>query len=112
MVNQLATPGLGSLMARRWIAGLGQLLLALAGFLIIVGWMIQRFTNLARQIDDQPPLTTISPTLALWGAGLFAASWLWALVTSLALLRAAGTREAAPTDAVPPRMDQPPGPAR
>ena len=32
LINQLATPGLGSLMAGRLVAGIGQLLLAVAGF--------------------------------------------------------------------------------
>ena len=31
LLNQLATPGLGSLLAGRWIAGTGQLLCSVAG---------------------------------------------------------------------------------
>ena len=36
LLNQLATPGLGSLMAGRWLAGVGQLALAVAGFVMVV----------------------------------------------------------------------------
>jgi len=32
LLNLLATPGLGSIIGRRWIAGSGQLLLAVVGF--------------------------------------------------------------------------------
>ena len=35
MLNLLATPGLGSLLCGRWIAGIGQLALAFAGFAIV-----------------------------------------------------------------------------
>ena len=38
VINQFATPGLGSLMAGRYLAGSIQLLLALAGFTLIVAW--------------------------------------------------------------------------
>ena len=41
LTNLFATPGLGSLMARRVFAGTGQLLLALAGFVLIVGWIFE-----------------------------------------------------------------------
>src|SRR6267142_5883224 len=41
ILNQFATPGLGSLMARRWFAGTGQLVLAVAGFCLLVGWFVQ-----------------------------------------------------------------------
>ena len=34
LLNQLATPGLGSIAARHWLAGLGQLAVFLAGFCI------------------------------------------------------------------------------
>ena len=89
IVNQLATPGLGSLIAGRWLAGFGQLLLALAGFTLVLVWFVQMMIRYYGLIfgETQPRL----PKLALLEAGaiLFALSWFWAAVTSVSLLREA-----------------------
>ena len=39
LVNQFATPGLGSLMGRRIVAGIGQLLLAFLGAALVIYWV-------------------------------------------------------------------------
>jgi hypothetical protein len=100
LINQLATPGLGSLLAGRWLAGIGQLLLALAGFAMLVGWFGTVMIQLYRQINGDP-----EPKSAAWlgegGAITFFASWLWAWVTSLSLLRE--TKEN-PGQPAPPRL--------
>ena len=41
MLNLLATPGLGSLLCGRWIAGTGQLLLSVAGFALVIVWFFK-----------------------------------------------------------------------
>ena len=51
LLNLFATPGLGSLLARQWIAGAGQLALALAGFAYAVAWFLQRMHQLYAQLD-------------------------------------------------------------
>ena len=89
IINLAATPVLGSLIARRFLAGTGQLLLALAGFTLMLVWFVQmmiRYYGLMFS-ETQPRL----PKLVLLEAGaiLFALSWLWALVTSISLLREA-----------------------
>ena len=93
LVNQLATPGLGSLMARRWIAGTGQLILALAGFTLLLVWFGKEMSQLYRlQYFDQPaPETPSHPINWIWQAGaiLFVVSWLWSAVTSFALVQEA-----------------------
>jgi hypothetical protein len=104
LVNQLATPGLGSLMAGRWIAGIGQLALAVAGFLIVVVWFFKVMAQYYGQITGD-----VVPRPVGWigevGAILFAASWLWALVTSVSLLRAAKANEPVePKTAPPPKL--------
>lgn len=84
LVNQCATPGLGSLMAGRWIAGSGQLALAVAGFVMVVVWFFKVMIQYYGQItgDVQPhPVGWIGGT----GGILFVASWFWALVTSISL---------------------------
>ena len=90
LVNQLATPGLGSLMARRWLEGVGQTGLALAGFVMVCAWFFKELAQYYGQItgDVQPhPVGWIGE----WGAILFVVSWFWALVTSFSLLREAST---------------------
>jgi hypothetical protein len=92
LINQFATPGLGSLMARRYVAGAGQLLLALIGFGLVVAWFISVMSRLYQQVEGGS-----SSGSAGWlgeaGAVAFAASWLWSLVTSLSLLREAREKE-------------------
>jgi hypothetical protein len=89
LINQLATPGLGSLLARRKRVGTCQLLLALTGFVLICAWMMQLFYGLAQwQLDGSRPQKSYD-WLWIWGSILFGASWLWAFVTSCSLLRQA-----------------------
>ena len=84
LVNLFATPGLGSLMAGRWIAGSGQLALAVAGFAMVVVWffkvMIQYYGEIGGDVQPHP-VGWIGET----GGILFVASWFWALVTSISL---------------------------
>lgn len=106
--NQLATPGLGSLMAGRRIAGTGQLLLALAGFALVTGWFVMNLISLYEQIEGNPQPKSYA-WLGEWGALIFAAAWLWSLGTSLALLRQASALDAAALKNIPPRIGEVPG---
>jgi 4a-hydroxytetrahydrobiopterin dehydratase len=94
LLNQLGTPGLGSLMAGRWIAGLGQLILCVAGCALVLVWffkIITRYYGLmfpgAGQIEQPNPVGWMGAT----GGILLAVSWLWAAVTSFSLIREAST---------------------
>ena len=90
--NQFLTPGLGSLLGRRFRAALGQLTVFLAGFVLFVVW----FLDIARQYYAMME-RDITPELHHWlgfvGIGLCAAGWLWALVTSISLIREARRNE-------------------
>jgi 4a-hydroxytetrahydrobiopterin dehydratase len=90
LLNLLATPGLGSLLGRRWIAGAGQLLVFLAGFTIYCVWA---FKNLAQyysmMFSDVPPHSIGRNRMAWTGVALCAAAWVWSAVTSISLLRGA-----------------------
>lgn len=90
VVNQLATPGLGSLVARRWVAGTGQLLLALTGFGLLCVWFCKLMIRYYSLISDQnPKQTPIDYKLAGIGAAIFFVSWLWSWVTTISILREA-----------------------
>jgi hypothetical protein len=91
LLNLFATPGLGSLLARRWVAGTGQLVVFLAGFLLFLGWFVRvmkDYYGLMFNSQEEPDMHAY-----LWmleaGVVLCAIAWVWALVTSLQLLRAA-----------------------
>jgi hypothetical protein len=85
-VNVFATPGLGSLLARRFFAGSGQLLLSLSGFCMVMYWMIQKMRVYYGQMFG----TNLSPRLGepwgKWGLICFAASWIWTIGSSILLI--------------------------
>jgi hypothetical protein len=104
LINQLATPGLGSLIGRRKFAGVCQLLLALAGFTLLVGWMVEYYYRLVLQeLDRSVPLGSYG-WMGVWGLIHFGTSWLWALVTSLSMIRQAKKEEQASQRRIPPRI--------
>jgi hypothetical protein len=79
-------------MAGRRVAGLGQLVVAVLGFCLFLGW----FALLAAQTYNALVNGVESKSVA-WlgaaGAGLVAASWFWSLATSLSVLREARAAE-------------------
>ena len=85
LINLAATPGLGSLMAGRWLAGSGQLALALAGFAMIVVWFFEVMAVYYGQIGGNEQQPHRVGWIGITGAILFGVSWLWALVTSISL---------------------------
>lgn len=89
LLNLLATPGLGSLVARRWLEGIGQLALSVIGFVLVVVWFVRIMIPYYRQMFSDTPAPVGGFKLLAAGAGMFAAAWLWSLVTSLSLGRAA-----------------------
>lgn len=96
VINQFATPGLGSLIAGRYAGGSGQLLLALTGFFLFIGWWVQKMRVFYGQIfgTDLPP--DAGTQLGKWGIIIFAMAWAWALMTSIQIMRAL------PKDFIPP----------
>lgn len=103
LLNLLATPGLGSLVARRWLAGTGQLLLSLVGFTLFMIWFVKVMTQFYGQISGEVVVHPAGKYL-IAGAVLFALAWIWSLVTSLSLLRAvaAGRERGLKNFAAPP----------
>ena len=103
LLNLLATPGLGTLMAGRRVVGIGQLVLALAGFGFIVVWFVALLRQYYGLITGDAPLTPVT-WLAQAGAGLFFAAWCWSLVTSISLIREARRNAPAVFAAMPPPL--------
>jgi 4a-hydroxytetrahydrobiopterin dehydratase len=90
LLNLLGTPGLGSLMAGRIVAGSGQLVLAVAGFTLVIIWFMSVMSGYYSQMfNEQTTHTPVVFTKLLLGGGIFLLAWVWSLVTSLSLMRAA-----------------------
>ena len=92
LMNLLGTPGLGSLMAGRVLAGLGQLAVFLAGFVLFCIWAgagTIRYYQMA--FNETAPTPNTWGNWAVIGLVLCVVSWIWSLVTSLSLQRAAST---------------------
>ena len=86
IINQLATPGLGSWMVGRRIAGAGQLALSCTGFgfFVVFFFQVLRTAWLAAGGESQVP----SPDPFWWKYALilFGAAWVWSGITSVQLL--------------------------
>ena len=94
MVNQLATPGLGSLMARRWVAGLGQLAVFLAGFSYFIAWFIQDMKQTMALLGNSgdggvAPVPMSGNNALFMGVTLALVAWCWSFITSWQIMREA-----------------------
>lgn len=105
LVNQFATPGLGSLMGRRIVAGTIQLTLAVAGFLCVIAWFVQILVKTYRETAGYAPLPNSFSWTGELGAILFIASWVLAWFTSISLLRESKNTEPPPLHPLPPKLD-------
>lgn len=88
-INLFATPGLGSILGRRFTSGTFQVSLAAAGFLLIMWWFFQKMRLMYGQITGTTLPLDSGNTAGLWGVGLFAGGWLWSLVTSIQMFKSA-----------------------
>ena len=91
MLNLLATPGLGSLLCGRWIAGASQFILCVAGFAVFMVWFVKEIKQYYSLMNLTEPPPTAQPVwwIAATGIGLVIVSWLWSAVTSVGLMREA-----------------------
>jgi hypothetical protein len=92
LINQFATPGLGSLMAGHWVSGTLQVIFAVIGFGFVLAWFIALMSQTYGQFNGDTPAGSVA-WLGETGAIIFAAAWLWSLITSLSLLREASKNE-------------------
>lgn len=93
LLNLLATPGLGSLLAGRWLAGTGQLVLALAGFTLIMVWFFRIIIPYYSMMFGDTPPPPIRWSTGVAGAWFFAVAWFWSLATSISLHRHASAEK-------------------
>ena len=86
-LNLFATPGLGSIAGRHFVQGTAQVAIALAGFLLLMWWFIQKMRLFYGQISGTDLPLDSGNTAGAFGVALFLAAWAWSLVTSIQLFR-------------------------
>ena len=93
LTNQLAFPGLGTIMAGRRV-GYPQAAMMLAGFFLTMGFLIWfivcglRYAGHSEWTEAEFRALYRPYNWALyWGLGLSVGSWIWALFSSVSLLR-------------------------
>lgn len=85
LTNLLVLPGLGSLLAGRKV-GWVQAAVAATGVALTVMWFTS-FVTAWVKLEEFPADGGPHLRLGLLGLGLFAIAWVWALATSLQILR-------------------------
>lgn len=109
LVNQLVTPGAGSLIAGRWV-GYPQLALATAGTIFICLFFFGFMADLWK-LGDIPDGGGRYGTLGKVGAVTFAISWFWTLATSVSMFREAARKKAAEASAPDSKEEAPTTPS-
>lgn len=88
MLTNLVLPGLGTWAAGRRAAGIAQIVVSQGGFLLAMGWGVWCVAIWTRTGELPAELGPwFGPAMA--GVALFFGAWLWALASSLQILRAA-----------------------
>lgn len=85
-MNQLAAPGLGSLIAGKFISGSIQLLLSVTGFIFVILWFIQLMIFFYGLTNMGSTAEYTGNKIGLIGLLLFIFSWCWSLITSAYLI--------------------------
>ena len=107
LTNQLATPGLGTLLAGRYVVGALQLALTVTGCGFLLVWFFRVIVDYYGLIGDRASSPTAHGWIGWVGLGLFTVGWLWALVSSIGFCREAARRreqELNQKPAVPPQL--------
>jgi len=108
-MQNLATPGVGSLKVGWIFTGVCQLSLAVASCVLIGAWVAGWSYRIYLAQADEPIPQTSSGWLLKWGVASFGASWLWAIITCVSLVLRSKTAERKNAQKIPPRLADPPG---
>jgi len=108
LINQLVTPGAGSLMGGRR-AGYPQLGLAFTGFFLVCGFFYG-FLKETWLLGEIPEDFGGYGSMGVSGTLVFGLSWIWSLITSVSMWREAARLKLKSNDAKepPPLPDLPP----
>jgi hypothetical protein len=112
VLQNLATPGIGSLKAQRMFAGVCQLSLAIVSGFFICAWVISWCYRIYEAQNDETLPPDSSGWLLKWAIGFFLASWLWAMATCVNLLLQTKASGRSNMEKVPPRLNLPDKPPK
>jgi len=107
MMN-VATPGVGSLRAKRVLTGTCQLVFLFSGFFLICGWMLEFFYGIFQEQLGETVSPHSAPWMWKWGAVCFGISWVWTFFTCVSLYRQAKAHERSVRENPPPRISEVP----
>jgi len=103
----LGVPGWGSLKAGRPLAGMGEMVILIAGLVLFGTWMYEWLHGVfVTELGDPPP-PAAAPWLWEWGIGLVGTSCVWTIITCVSIMREAKAHE---KDLPPPRLSDLPKP--
>ena len=88
MTNVLVLPGVGTMAAGRRVTGLVQAIVALLGFVFVCVWLVS-FVMDAVRAAALPQDLGAHAGLGVFGLLLAVGSWVWGLLSGLAILREA-----------------------
>ncbi len=95
LLNLLATPGLGTLAAGRWVEGFCQLGLSVAGFVALMVWFVRQMIPYYGMMFGDSNAPPVDFFLLKLGAALFLFAWVWSLFTGSMLSRQVSQQEKA-----------------
>jgi hypothetical protein len=89
--NALMLPGLGSVMAGQWLAGLVQAAVSLVGFAMTAFWIFKWLAQMLAEGALPEENLGFGPFLGYGASGiaLFGIAWIWSVAASALKLRAA-----------------------
>jgi 4a-hydroxytetrahydrobiopterin dehydratase len=105
LLNLLVLPGMGSVRAGLWVAGIGQLALVILGAIIVLIWLYQELSQYYGLMFDNVKQQSVG-WIGIVGTVLMGISWLWALVTSINYHRANALQDTS-ANASPAPQNQP-----
>ena len=100
LLNILVFPGLGSLRSGRTLAGVGQIVLVVAGSALLLIWFFKALSQYYDLMFDDVKPQSIG-WLGETGGVLFCLSWFWSAVTSFSLFREASKPITVPPPILP-----------
>jgi hypothetical protein len=104
----LSVPGWGSLKAGRPLAGVGEMVIVIAGLVLFGVWMYEWLNRVFQSQLGNPLPPLPAPWLWKWGVGLVCVSCVWTIVTCISMMREAKAYE----ESVPPRLSDLPNPPK
>lgn len=101
LLNLVVFPGLGTILAKRVISGILQMMLALSGLVLACAWLYKAILVYVASIRHGSGTEPPTWRMALIALGFLMVSWVWSTASGIVLLRDARGHASISTTAVP-----------